>query len=381
MKRSVYFVTASVLPCLVACGVDDDYAPRPLPESGVRAAIVSGEFDALNGVLSAVAVERLAVVDNLSPVGGVGSDPVMRRDGDKLYVINRFGPDNVSVYDARTMRFEEQYACGMNSNPQDVAVVGDTMWVAVLGEGGLVAIDRASGDATTIDLSAALGDPDGSPNCVSVYAVGTTVFVACGLLDDSFTPRGAGKVAVVDTTTRSISTITLPAPNPLNFFVRTPESSVFGGDLLIATTPSYTDYGRGCVARISTGDAPAARCADGLANASVAGFETHMDVSADGSMLWMSVGTYDADFNATGSLRGFDLTTGTLQSPLTSAQHLIVDVAACPDGGVIAVDRAFNAAGVRVFGADLVQRTTGPLPIGLPPSFGNNTVCYDPDAL
>jgi hypothetical protein len=165
----------------------------------------------------------------------------------------------------------------------------------------------------------------------------------------------------------------------LNFFVRSPVTSVFGGDLLIATTPSYTDYTTGCVARVS---ATGASCATGLANADVAGFETHMDVSSDGTTLWMAVGTYDVEFNATGALRRFDLVTGILtDSPVTSADQLIVDVAACPDGAVVAVDRALNNSGVRVFGADLLQRTTKPLPIGLPPSFGNNTVCYDPEAL
>ena len=41
-------------------------------------------------------------------------------------------------------------------------------------------------------------DPDGEPNCNSVYRVGNRLYVSCELLDPSFTPRGPGKVYVID---------------------------------------------------------------------------------------------------------------------------------------------------------------------------------------
>ena len=51
-----------------------------------------------------------------------------------------------------------------------------------------------------------------------------------------------------------------------------------------------------------------------------------------------------------------------------------------PDGSVIAIDRKMNAAGFRVY-KDSQERTTSALSFGLPPLFGNNTLCYDPAAL
>ena len=96
-------------------------------------------------------------------------------------------------------------------------------------------------------------------------------------------------------------------------------------------------------------------------------------------MLWMAVGTLDSNFsNPTGSLKGYDLTSNTLwDASLSPSTQLITDLAACPDGNVVAVDRTMNAAGLRVYGSDGTERTTAALPFGLPPSFGNNVACYD----
>src|SRR5690606_1717033 len=115
-------------------------------------------------------------------------------------------------------------------------------------------------------------DPDGNPDCVSAYAVGTKVYVACGLLDEFYSPRGDGKVAIIDTAGGdAVTSVTLPYPNPQNLFVRSPEGSTLGGDLLIGLTPSFVDYSDGCIARISTGATSTAACVDGLASADLGG--------------------------------------------------------------------------------------------------------------
>lgn len=351
--------------------------------AGPRAVVVSGEFGG-TGILSSLDVATLEVHENLSPAGGVSSDPVIRRFGDKVYVINRFGANSVSVYDARSLQFQEQYGTGSGTNPQDLAILGDTMYV--VGGSGVIKIKLGTGAMVgVIDLSDDVGDPDGNPDCVTAHAIGDRVFVACNLFDFdvTFAPRGPGKVAVIDTASDdAVSVVTLPEKNPVNFFVQTPASSVFGGDLLIGLTPSYSDYSTGCIARVSTGASPAASCAAGLSNDEVAGVLSHMDVSADGKLLWMSVNTNSADFSVqTGALKGFDLESGTLWTGSISAtDYLITDVAACPDGSVIAIDRKMNAAGFRVY-KDSQETTTSALSFGLPPLFGNNTLCYDPAAL
>jgi hypothetical protein len=352
-------------------GVRRDAADDGTHASLVRAVAVSGDFTA-TGILSTLDIDTLAMVRN-AVTGVAGVDPVVRLIDNDLLIVNRAGGDNVTILDATSLILKEQLATGVSSNPQDVAVKGNKLYVPALDTAGVVVLTRGSATRTTIDLSTALGDPDGKPDCVSAYLVGSDLYVACDLLDPSFAPRGPGKVAVIDTTTDTVrTTVTLPYANPQGFFIQTPQSSVFNGDLLIALMPNYLDLPQGCLARVTTGTTPTAACA--MTNAETNGLQTHMGVqpSPNDDLLWMAVAT---DFS-TGTLRAFDLKTGTLWSqPTSAASELISDLAVCPDGSIVASDTTFNAGGLRVY-RDGSERTTDPLSIGLPPGFGNNLVCY-----
>jgi DNA-binding beta-propeller fold protein YncE len=233
-----------------------------------------------------------------------------------------------------------------------------------------------AGTTTTIALDTAVGDPDGKPDCVSAYAVGTDVYVACDVLDSTFTPRGPGKVAVIDTTTDTVrTTITLPANNPLGFFQRTPVNSAYAGDLVIATVPSFDTYTSGCLVRIVPSATPEAGCASFLQNNELGGFVNAIAIGAE--KMYLSV-VVDQNFStASGQVRVVDLATADVAtSPLSSGSELITDLAACPDGSVVAVDATMNAAGVRVF-QGATERTSAPIAIGLPPVFSTGVVCYD----
>jgi hypothetical protein len=298
-------------------------------------------------------------------------------NGDRV-VINRDKGDNITLLsDTAPLA---QVATGVGSNPQDVARHGDKYYVPALGTAGVVVVGFGGGPAKTISLASL--DPDGKPDCVSAYTVGDRIFVACGILDSTFTPRGPGKVAVIDALTDTVVTsFDLPFANPQGMFVQTPDTSMYGGDLLIATAPSFTDYSTGCIARVGTGPQPAAHgCA--VTNQVANGFPSHMDVFVGSEtlktpILWMAMTHYDAAFNATGQLRRLDLTTGELSYAISPASQQIVDVAVCPDSTVLVADHAAGSDGLRVY-RDGVEVTTAALPIGLPPGFGNGLVCYMP---
>ncbi|MDB4958422.1 MAG: hypothetical protein JWO36_5991 [Myxococcales bacterium] len=377
------------LPCLFlfACG-DDLKAIAPDAHGAVdapqltdalvhrsRAVVVAPpvNFGPPPGSLSTIDIATLEVRQNVV-AGVVGADPYLRSYGGKLFIINRSTGNNITILDGKTLAFEEQLGTGASSNPQDVAVKGQKLYVPGLGTTGVVVLTRGSSTFTTIDLGTALGDPDGKPDCVSAYLVGNDLFVACDLLDTSFVPRGNGKVAVIDTTNDTFKTsVTLPYKNPQGMFVRTPTDSMLFGDLLIPTAPYYGDLTQGCLARVSVGATPAASCA--ITNAAVGGYETHVDVQVvDGAeMLWMAVST---SFTA-GDLRAYDLKTGSLWAmPVNAAMQQITDVAGCPDGSVVATDAKMNAAGFRVY-KDGVEKTTAAISIGLPPGFGNGLICAD----
>jgi DNA-binding beta-propeller fold protein YncE len=366
MKRSL--VLALVL--FTACGGDDSssYVGPPVPQ----ALVVAGDF-AMTGLMSKLDLTTMEVAQNVGGAGTVAGDPVIRRVDDRVYVINRGGGNSVTIFDATTLDFLDQFGTGEGSNPQDVARIGDDLYVPSLGTAGIVKIDAKTGKTTTIDL-AAVGDPDGQPDCVSAIAVGSKVYVACGLLDENYSARGNGVVAVIDADSDKVtSTVELPTPNPYNFMMHA--DNAFGGDVLIPLLPRFNDYSTGCVARLTTGSAPKATCAAGLSNAQLGGTIIHMDLSPDGQKLWMAVGTLDSNFmNPTGTLKSFDATSGAVTSVSPNAQ-MIQDVAACADGSVVAVDGTFSSSGLRVY-SGTVEMTSMALPIGLPPTFGNAAICY-----
>ena len=350
-------------------------APNPVP----RAVIVapSAMFGMPPGIMSTLDVPTLTVDKNVG-AALVGSDPVLRYYGGKLLVVNR-GDANITILDGGTLMFEEQIGTGVGTNPQDVAVVGNKLYVPASGTAGVVVLTRGSTQTSTIDLSTAVGDPDGDPDCISAYAVGTNVFVACDDLDatNNLTPRGPGRIAVIDTTNDTVTTtISMPANNPQSMFQRSPMDSVFGGDLLIPTEPNFGDLTQGCLTRVSVGASPAATCA--IQNSATNGSETHIDIQVDGAAetLWLAV---SVDFTPTSNLQTFDLKAGTLgASAVSSSNEVISDVAVCPDNSIVVTDTTKPGGGLRVFnGTTRAEKTTTTLDIGLAPGFGNGLVCFD----
>src|SRR4051812_1556859 len=110
---------------LPACGDNVPGGPDAAPDGpdigAAKAAIVAGDFQS-TGILSTVGAPSLEVTQN-AVAGVASSDPVMRRIGDELFVINRLSGDNITILDSTTLSLTAQIATGAGSNPQDVAVV------------------------------------------------------------------------------------------------------------------------------------------------------------------------------------------------------------------------------------------------------------------
>ena len=160
---------------------------RRMPTPRTRTAIVvAGDFTAGHpGVMSKLDVAGLTVAQNVAPAGAVGDDPILRKFDNLLYVVNRSDGNNITILDATTLALVEQLGTGAGSNPQDVAVVGDELFVPVYGGTGVAVLTAAPRRSTT-SRSARPTIPMAIPTATRSTLVGTDLYVSCELLDASF---------------------------------------------------------------------------------------------------------------------------------------------------------------------------------------------------
>jgi hypothetical protein len=377
MTKTPLLIVSTFWLALAACGNGDP----PLADAGdvpagpPRAVVVAGNFMPGNpGVLTTLDPATRTVMTNVGPALAVGEDPILRHFGNELFIVNRAGGNNVTILDAQTLQLEEQLGTGAGNNAQDVAVLGPKLYVATFSGPGLVVLTRGSTTPTPIALPA--DDPDGTPNCNSVYMVGSNLYVSCGLLDDTkaFVPRGPGKVYVVDTATSAIkTTLTLGHANPFGVFEQIPASAPHGGGELLMPTVLFSDPNTGCVERITTGPTPAAAGCF-VDNTVLGGYASRIAFQIDGggAFAWIAVPTTFT----TADLIIFDMVIDTpWPGAFNAPGQAIGDVVACPSGELVVTDTTMNANGLRVY-SGAAEVTTAPLPIGLPPSSTHGLACY-----
>ncbi len=352
---------------LAACGGDGDSPDIPVQN---RAVIVAGDFTpGAPGVMSSLDLETMELAQRVSPTGSVDSDPVIRRIGGELFIVNR-SEANITILDAITLSLVEQLATGAGTNPQDVAVVGDELYVPSLGTPGVIVVERGTGATRTIDLSA-LDPVDGEPDCASIFVVGDEAIVACGLLDN-FVASLPGAVAVIDTANGdAVETFELNNPNPFGLFQRMPAS--VGGHLVLPTVPDFSDFSSGCVEEIDVG-ARTATCA--ITNQQVGGLVGKIDFEDTGDTViqWMAVSSFGAN-GQVGNVQGLDLTTDEHIPPVTPDTQVLIDLAICPGNLLVVSDATLDANGLRVY-ANGTEMTTAPLAVGLKPGNSNGLLCY-----
>jgi hypothetical protein len=181
---------------------------------------------------------------------------------------------------------------------------------------------------------------------------------------------------VIDTTRDAVeASFALPFANPLGLLTGTDGAAGLGGDLLMATAPSFTDATDGCLARIRTTGIPATTgCL--VTNAELGAYANRVAVSADGARVWIAAALYAPDFSSqAGTLRAYDVAGGALDEAVSPAAQQVLDVATCPDGRVVVGDARMGASGLRVYQGG-VEETSAPIGIGRPMGGGNGLVCW-----
>jgi hypothetical protein len=266
----------------------------PNPGSGPSAYIITSDFS--TGGLSLIDLATHAVTPNIA---AVHSDATLRVFDGRIYVVNRFGQDNIQVIDpAKGYASVLQFSTGNGSNPQDIAFAGPgKAYVSRYGSTGVLVVDPRYGTTLGTISLAAFADGDGLPEMARMAIVAPYLFVACQRLEN-FVASNPSVVAVIDTRTDQVvdldpltpgvQGIALAGRNPSTDFVYDPAAK----ELLIGCTGTFGALDGG-VERID----PAAFVSRGFAI-------TEQALGGDiGDIAWNGAGhsyaiVSDASFNA-----------------------------------------------------------------------------------
>jgi hypothetical protein len=341
-------------------------APRVARAAETRAFVLTTDFS--TGSLSAMDLSSRAVSKD---VASVFSDAAIRFYGGLIYVINRYGQDNIQVIDPSagyaTLR---QFSTGPGTNPQDIAFASPTRaYVSLYERSYIQECNPATGALLdTISLSQ-FADGDHLPEMAKMTMVGNLLFVAIQRLDrlNGYVPSGPGLVAVVNTLTNTLidvdpvtpgtQAIALTTSNPVTDFVHVP-----GTNQMWIGCAGQFGLNDGGIEAIDTA---------ALHDAGVISSEAQLGGDI-GDVEWYSAShsyaiVSDASYNS--SLVSFNPATGaklgTVRSP---GGFSLPDCALDDRGELLVADNGLTTAGLYLYTAGTDAFIAGPLNCGLPPA-------------
>jgi len=356
-------VSLFALAALIAGCTTNDNPYAPIVPSNSAAYVITTDFS--TGRLSVIDLATRQVSPN---VAAVHSDATLRVYGGLIYVINRFGQDNIQVIDpSRGFTTVRQFSTGNGSNPQDIAFISTTKaYVSRYGSSDLLIVNPSTGVTRGTISLAGFADSDGLPEMAHLAIVGPWLFVACQRLTN-FAAVNPSVVVVIDTRTDKVSDrellvpgiqgITLTGRDPFTDFVYDDATK----ELLIGCVGSF-GVADGGIERI---DAVTPHSLGYAITESALGGDV-LDIAWNGAGHSYAI-VSDASFND--RLIGWSETTGapidTLYAPGGSA---LPDCAVNALGELYVADNRLTAPGVRVFRAGADTLIAGPLDTGLPPN-------------
>jgi hypothetical protein len=352
-----------------AIGCADDTAKPPLVDDIPDYVFVT-TTDYVTGSASVIALDSARTTVN--NVAAVHSDPVARYFDGLIYVVNRFGGDNIQVLNpSNGFATVRQFSVGNGSDPHDIAVVSSTKaYVTRYNDTQIWIVNPMSGTKTgEIDL-AMLADADGLPEMDYMTIVGDRLFVTVQRVDRNtlgWPPTGVSYMVIVDIGTNAlydldpftpgVQPITLAATNPFSAIEVNPVS----GKLCVAGVGNW-GVADGGVAVVD----PVTLESEGVmfAEDSVSGDITDVAiVSGDRGYVIYN----DASFNTV--LAAFNPQTGAnLGTVYAPGGFVLRDAEVSPFGEVFLTDRTPTNPGIRIYDAATGSEiTVDPIDVGLPP--------------
>lgn len=355
-----------------ACGGGGSEAPPP--DAG-NAFVVTTDFQSGSFALLPLDDPGARQV-NVAPLG---SDAVARFYDGRIYVINRFGADNLQVL-LPDEGYATAYQCsvGNGSNPQDIAFASPRKaYVSRLERTSIAIIDPGVGPDCAgflrgeIDLGF-LADADGLPEAWQMVLLGSRLYVALQRLDRNnfFEPTDASFLAVIDVGTDAV--IDVDPETPEIDAIRLSGTNPFGetkglavdatGKIVVAQVGSFASLEDGGIERVD----PATNRAEGffVTETDLGGSVTDF-VLVDARRAYAVVS--GADFS--NSLVHFDPSTGELVRTLASGPSFLPDIErdAARDRLYVASQDLLSPGILLFAGPGDESLTASPIDTGLPP--------------
>ncbi len=304
------------------------------------------------------------------------SDAVARSFNGKIYVIERWGGDNILIFDKDDLDTPlTQFTVGAGSNPHDILVLSETKaYVTRYGSAELLIVNPSDPEeqTKTIDLSA-FADEDGLPEMDLMVYTNGKVFVSLQRLYN-FSPSGLSQVVVIDPTTDTVFDVdpdtsgvqaialSLTNPNDMKYVKE-------AGKILVSEAASAYSTVDGGLEFINpvTFEAEGILITEEQLGGNLGGGFGAFDM-VDASEGYAIVAGADWTTNVwTTNVVRFDLTSGTVTSVANGTGFDHSDVLVLGDELILA-DRNYTNPGIRVFDvSDDSEITESPVSTGLPP--------------
>ena len=293
----------------------------------------------------------------------LSSDAVTKTINHKIYVVNRYGQDNITVFSPNDFSKPIiQFSTGNGTNPHDIVLVNnDKAYVTLFEKGYLLVVNPNTGaELKRIDISF-YADKDGIPEADQMVIVHNTVYVTLQKLDryNQYQPAENGAILMIDTINDSIiGSIALSGQNPYDMAY-----SELMDKLIISETGSFYDLTDGGIETIDLDtNQPSGFI---LTESNLGGNITEF------AMKSLSVQGYiivtDAAYNT--SIVSFDLAEAKKLNDIYGTSGFYISGIAIAEDNLLMGDRTIEKAGVRIFSTLTDEEiTTKPIDTDLPPS-------------
>jgi hypothetical protein len=304
-------------------------------------------------------------------VEDVSSDPVARWAFDQIYVVNRFGADNIQILDpSSNFQTVRQFSTGNGTNPQDIAVLTpQKAYVSLYNAPYLLVVNPEAGAVTDSIPLGQFADADGVPEAARMWFTGTgdRVFVALQR-QNSFVPDDTAYVAVIDgvadtvldadATQDGVQAIKLVGRNPISDL----EYDFTRNRLLVCSVGDFGVLDGGVEAiDVNTLEALGYETTE----AALGGQLGDVAVSASGRAY---VSLSDLSFEGASWIERYDRDTGAPRHTLYSTENFALgDLETNTLGELWACDRTLLSPGLRVYNTTDDAALAGPISTGVPP--------------